>query len=251
MCLAFLGVQVVPGLPLVIAANRDEFYARPSAALDFWEDSPQILAGRDLQAGGTWFGVSRRGDLALITNRRGESVAQAPSRGRLVTGYLEDPDNDRFSDFLQREGSRYEGFNIIYGNLSRLFYYSNGSGPPTLLTPGIYGLSNDLLDTPWPKVVQGKARLQALPAVIDAWNEETLFSVLADREIPVDEEIPHTGLPWPLERALAAIFVKAPSYGTRSATVARIDATGMVTVTERSFERDPQRFDTRTRVIRP
>ena len=198
MCLIVIGWRAHPDYPLVVAANRDEFFARPSAPVDFWPEAPQILAGRDLEAGGTWLGVTRHGRFAALTNYRegGRQHPDAPSRGALVADYLAGTaDAGAYLQAVAARGGDYNGFNLFAGDGERLGYYSNRSGEaatPRWLSPGIYGLSNHLLDTPWPKLAAAKcaftAALQTLP------DEAPFFSLLAVREIVPDEHLPQTGV---------------------------------------------------------
>jgi uncharacterized protein with NRDE domain len=159
MCLILFSFKHHPRYPLVIAANRDEFYNRASSPAAFWDDEPGMLAGKDLVAGGTWFGVTRSGRIAAITNYRepGFHRMDAPSRGALVTGYLRGAEApEEYLKKLEKEAGRYNGFSLIWGGVRRLYYFSNRSGGFQEMTPGLYGLSNHLLNTAWPKVERGK-----------------------------------------------------------------------------------------------
>jgi uncharacterized protein with NRDE domain len=165
MCLILFAYQRHPRYRLILAANRDEFYARPTAPLGFWADHPQVLAGRDLEQKGTWLGVTRGGRLAAITNYRDPQAIKpnAPSRGHLVSDFLKGsiPPLDYLQD-ISASAARYSGFNLLVGDPSGLFYFSNHGAVMCRLAPGLYGLSNGLLDIPWPKVDQGKQALAAL-----------------------------------------------------------------------------------------
>jgi uncharacterized protein with NRDE domain len=249
MCLVALALRCSTRFPLVIAANRDEFFARATAPLDWWSpggESPAILGGRDLQQGGTWLGLTRAGRLALVTNVREPQRApngEAPSRGAIVALWLRgELARDAFTERIAAEG--YNGFNVIACDLRRgeCFHASNRSATPTVLSAGVHGLSNAGLDEPWPKVVALKARLAS--AVHEAASIESsraaLFDALADRAIADDARLPETGVPLEWERRLSAAFVRSPEhdYGTRSSTVVVFDRDGVAHVVERSFERD-------------
>ena len=244
MCLILLAWQAHPDYPLVVAANRDEFFSRPSAPVAFWQDAPQLLAGRDLDAGGTWLGVNRYGRFGALTNYREgrQAAANAPSRGALVTNFLlENDDPATYLDRLAARGAHYNGFNLLVGEglgqvdgtQQRLGYYSNRSTAPRWLTPGIYGLSNHLLDTPWPKLATAKAAFTA--ALQNLPSETAFFKLLADPEIVPDTHLPETGVPLEWERILSAIFVSSPDYGTRASSLLTIDREGAVMLAERSF----------------
>jgi uncharacterized protein with NRDE domain len=238
MCLILLAHRVHPGYPLVFAANRDEFYDRPTAAAEFWPDATQVLAGRDLRAGGTWMGVTRQGRWAAVTNYRDPPVARpaGPSRGGLVAEFLsgESSAADYASEVTQR-AKEYDGFNLLVGDAEAMFYFGNRDGRLRPLPAGIYGLSNHLLDTPWPKVKRGKRALAALLAGGDRLGPEALFALLYDTEIAPREELPDTGIGDEWERVLSASFIATAAYGTRSSTALLIDRAGMVTFVERSF----------------
>ena len=217
MCLILFAWQCHPQYKLVVAANRDEFYARPSAPAHFWQDIPQILAGRDLEQGGTWLGVTRNRRFAAITNVRDPSATQgALSRGHLVRDFLtseQSPTN--FIAQLQNHLTDYSPFNLLLSDGNTL-HYCNSSGEMLSLQPGVYGLSNAALDTPWPKVESGK---QALTETLSDPQHESLFCLLADRTTASDTQLPATGIPQWLEQKLSASFIHFDSYGTRCSTV--------------------------------
>lgn len=224
MCLILLAWQAHPDYPLVIAANRDEYFDRPTAPAQFWSEAPQLLAGRDLQAGGTWLGITRSGRFAALTNFREpeqSSKATAPSRGELVSAFLMGQQSpEAYLGELTQHASNYRAFNLLCGTLDgELYYYANRgqSGRYDLMTPGIHGLSNHLLDTPWPKVIHGKKALeQALPALPDT---APLFQLLSNETPAADQDLPHTGVSLEWERVLSSACIRAPHYGTRSSTV--------------------------------
>jgi uncharacterized protein with NRDE domain len=252
MCLILFAWKTHENFPLILAANRDEFYERPSAPAAFWEDAPDLLAGRDLQERGTWLGITRKGRLAALTNYRDPSSLKigAPSRGRLVSDYLRGRDTPE--DYLHRiapDADCYNGFNLIVGDPDDLFCFSN-RGARERLEPGIYGLSNRLLDTPWPKIEWGKMALMDLLTEKQGPSPETLFGLLADRNRPPDDRLPDTGVGLEWEKILSPCFIESPVYGTRSSTVLLIDRKGDVTFVERVFNgssdlRMTMRFDFR------
>ena len=234
MCLIVFAWRKHPQHNLVLAANRDEFHERPTQTARFWADAPGLLAGRDLKAGGTWLGVTREGRFAAITNFR--EVRKPPlgaaSRGELVSDYLlsgEDP--ERWLLELQPRAARYAGFNLLLGTPEHLFYYSNRDGAPRPLEAGIYGLSNHLLDTPWPKVVRAKEALGELVAV-EYVDTESLAEVMMDQTVPSDHDLPDTGVGLDLERRLGTVFIDSPGYGTRCTTVLMLDGVTGLRFTE-------------------
>ncbi len=238
MCLILLAWQVHPDYPLVVAANRDEFFARPSAPAGFWKEAPEILAGRDLQAGGTWLGITRGQRFSALTNYRegGRQRADARSRGALVAGFLAgENDPEAYLEALHRHGADYNGFNLFVGDGRRLGYCSNREPGPRWLPPGIYGLSNHLLDTPWPKLSAAKTAFASALGQLPL--STSFFELLADQEIVPDTHLPETGVPLEWERILSAIFVSSPDYGTRASTLLTLHRTGWVTLIERSFGR--------------
>ncbi|MCB0836114.1 MAG: NRDE family protein [Bacteroidetes bacterium] len=239
MCLIVFAFQPGENYPLVVLANRDEFYQRPTARADWWEDHPQILAGRDLKAGGTWMGVSKTGRVAAITNfREPHNIREnAPSRGDLVTDYLlgTDAPLDYLNDLANR-GELYNGFNLIVGSAQSLAYYSNRGGSPELLKPGIYGLSNHLLDTPWPKVEKAKAEFQFLIESNQYLNQtDPFFQLMQGSEEAPDVSLPSTGVPLEWEKLLSPLFIESPTYGTRVSTFLTIDQKDFLLYEERAY----------------
>ncbi len=231
MCLIALAYRVHPQYPLVLAANRDEFRARPAAPAHFWPDAPHVLAGRDLQAGGTWLGITRAGRFAALTNHRDlrRAPTNGPSRGALVRAALE-------QGIEPQDTGAYEGFNLLYGTLEALRYHSNINAVDEVLAPGVHGLSNALLNTPWPKVQRATARLRTLVGAESSRPDvEALFELLADEERAADAELPDTGLPLELERAVSSIFIPGERYGTRCSTVLLVGSDGRVHFEERTF----------------
>jgi uncharacterized protein with NRDE domain len=238
MCLILTALDSHRNYPLVIAANRDEFYDRPTAPAAFWEDHPWILGGRDLRAGGTWLGIDRRGRFAAVTNyRQGEREPAAPrSRGRLVSDYLAaDIDARTHVAQVERDATLYNGFNLLAGNARELHYFSNREGRTRPLGAGIYGLSNHLLDTDWPKVTSSKSALRVLLSEEGTELVPNLFALLSDRGQAVDESLPRTGIGLEWERLLSSAFIASREYGTRSSTIVLVGRDGGVVFVERSF----------------
>ncbi len=237
MCLIVFSYKQHPTYDLIFAANRDEAYARATKAAHFWKDHPQILAGKDLKAGGTWMGVTRNGYLSALTNYRDLSVTKEnpPSRGHLVLDYLiEESDPEKYMKSVSKRAHLYNGFNLLAGTTDKLMYYSNQLSKARQLSPGLYGLSNHLLNTPWPKVEQARMDLQhAINR--EQITEEELFEILKNDTQAPDDALPDTGLPLELERAVSSVFIKTRDYGTRGSTVLLIDKDGHVTFTERRY----------------
>jgi uncharacterized protein with NRDE domain len=223
---------------LLLAANRDEFYARPTVPAAFWNDAPEVLAGRDLQGGGTWLGVTRQGRFAAITNYRdpNDIRTDAPSRGELISNFLRGQDSPQeYLHALAKHGQDYNGFNVLVGDNMELWYYSNQAGSPQRLEPGIHGLSNHLLNTPWPKVEWGRRRLGELLAVQAEPTTAELFELLANPTPAADSDLPNTGVSLEWERKLSSLFIDSPGYGTRSSTLVRITSTGELSLTEKTW----------------
>lgn len=237
MCLALIAFGVHPRHRVVVAANRDEYHARPAASAAWWDEG--FLAGRDLKAGGTWLGVTRRGRFALLTNVRepARHDPDAPSRGTLVPSVLTVASPLSVTLPAQvRNGAGHNGFNLIAGDPDELLWGSNRAEPPRLLGPGLYGISNHFLDTPWPKVTRMKE-------VFREWCEndhgrddfDALFALLHDTARAADAELPSTGLTVERERMLSSPFIVSADYGTRCSTILTIDRAGAALV-ERSFD---------------
>lgn len=237
MCLIFLSLNQHPQYKLVVAANRDEFYNRKTAAAEFWKEDPDVLGGRDLEAGGTWLAMTKSGRISMITNYRDPHNIdpKAPSRGELVTDYL--TSSVKPDDYLERlapHAKRYNGFNLIVGNVNDLWYLSNYRDGIEQLSTGLHGLSNHLLDSPWPKVLKGKAKLQKV--LSDDFDYTQLFSVMMDDQIAADESLPDTGVGLERERVLSSMFIKSPGYGTRCSTVILVDHQDNVFFAERVYD---------------
>jgi len=249
MCLIVLAHKVHRDYPLVLAANRDEAYARPTAAAAFWHDYPHIYGGRDLEQGGTWLGIARNGRISAVTNFRDGYTAKnaARSRGELVGNFLRGVQPAReYVSRVSRDGHSYNGFNLIAGDLDELYYVSNRASVMTAITPGIHGLSNHLLDTPWPKIERGKKILSGLLQHNKRELIDGLFALLADRATVADDLLPDTGVGLARERALSPAFIISPIHGTRSSTGLLVDNHGQVIFTERSFGERGKRAQTIT-----
>ncbi len=241
MCLILLAWHVHPQYPCVLAANRDEFHDRQTSSADWWPEHPGILAGRDLRDGGTWLGVTRSGHFAALTNFRDPRIQRVgvPSRGNLVVEQLDSGRSvaDGLA-YLRSVGPNYNAFNMILSDGARLGVFESVRGDGRELGPGIFGLSNDLLDTPWPKVREAKSRLAA--ALSDVRDPGALLHLLReDRQAP-DSELPQTGISVEWERLLSSAFVRSESYGTRSSTVFRVDRAGRGYFDEWTWDRAGQ-----------
>lgn len=237
MCLVLIAWRVHPQFPLVLAANRDEFRARAAEPARWWEQPGGLLAGRDLSAGGTWLGVTRDARFAVLTNYRDPARHDhaAPSRGGLVPGALAQAQPlDATLDWLDRQGRDYNGFNLLFSDGERLGVYESVPGRGRALAPGVYGLSNHLLDTPWPKVTAAKSQLAAALAQLPA--DAPLLELLRDDRPAADEQLPRTGLTLEWERLLSSAFIRAPGYGTRCSTIVLLDRTGAVQFEEWTWD---------------
>lgn len=238
MCLIFLSVQDHPQYALIVAANRDEFYQRKTAAADYWHDHPEILGGRDLQANGTWLAMHKNGRIAMVTNYRDlrNLKPAAPSRGALVTDYLlETGSPEQYLNRVASGSHVYNGFNLLAGTPQELWYHSNYKEGVHKLSRGLHGLSNHLLDTPWPKVERGREKMKKVLAQENIASNE-LFEVLFDDAVAADDQLPDTGVGLERERALSSMFIKSPGYGTRCSTVVLIDKRNTVRFSERVFD---------------
>ena len=236
MCLILFAWQAHPEYPLIVSANRDEFYQRPTSTAHWWEDHPEVLGGRDLEAGGTWMGVSRAGRWAMITNYRQFPIEKKynTSRGKLVKDFL--TGNESPGDYLkmlQDSGGDYAGYNLLFGTPDQLSYYSNRGAHETQVSPGVHGLSNHLLDTPWPKVELGKSSLETLMQQ-NQLEESAVFSMLNNQKLAPDADLPDTGIGLDWERVLSAMYIKSENYGTRASTLLLVRKDGQVEFAERS-----------------
>jgi uncharacterized protein with NRDE domain len=238
MCLVLLALDSHPEYSLIVAANRDEFFDRPTAPAAFWADAPSVLAGRDLKAGGTWFGIDRHGRFAAVTNyRQGQRESPAArSRGHLVSDFLtRDVGALEHVERVRADADLYNGFNLIAGDPWGVFYFSNRQGRVRHLAPGVYGLSNHLLDTAWPKVAATKTAFGALLNDRPSDLTAELFALLSNRNRPADALLPSTGVGPEWERLLSSAFIASDGYGTRSSTVVLAGRDGRLLFVERSF----------------
>ena len=243
MCLILIAIDMHPTYPLIIAANRDEYYARPTRSLRWWPEDSQLLGGKDLESGGSWFGLNRSGYLAAVTNYReaGADQPQRLSRGILVRDYLQDSRRD-WVDWQDKNSQSFNGFNLIYGYWNQLKWFSNRGQKLQALETGIHGLCNSLLNTTWPKVERGKALLgQAIAQ--NRVDPEDLLNLLHDDLHAPDNQLPDTGIGREWEHRLSSIFIRSASYGTRASTVLLIDQQQDVQIKERNWLPDGKFHD--------
>lgn len=238
MCLIVFAWQVIPGLSLLAAANRDEFYDRPALPAHWWPDHGDVYAGRDLRGNGTWLGITRGGRFAALTNVRNPLTQRpdAPSRGALVADFLTGSDSATdYVEDLSKQAAQFNGFNLLVCDGVDMVWYTNAetddprNGMP--LPHGIYGVSNGLLDTPWPKVLRTKAEFASL--MCTGAPADAYFDMLSDTTRPSDCRLPHTGVPIEWERTLSPVFIESPGYGTRCSTVVQLLQDGSAQLTER------------------
>lgn len=234
MCLIVFAWRPGHATPLIVAANRDEFYARPARPLAAWEESPGVYAGRDLEAGGTWLGVAPDGRFAALTNLRdpGQAVGSR-SRGELVAGFLQGRQSPlEYLQQVARRAADYSGFNLLVGDSAQLCYFNPRVGPPAAVAPGVHGLSNAALNTPWPKLLYAR---EGLEAALEQPDTGSLVTLLADHRQPSEAELPDTGVGLATERLLSSVFIASPTYGTRASTALIVHADGRREMLERSF----------------
>jgi len=239
VCLILLARGSRPDYPLVLAANRDEYFSRPSRPAHYWEDAPAVLGGRDLQAGGSWLGVDANGRLAAVTNYREPPQPQPglDSRGRLVADYLKQAREPRaYLQEVVRWRARYAAFNLLVGSGKALYFYSSRAAREQQLDSGFYGISNGDLDCPWHKVIRGKQALREYLETARVPDSEVLFDLLADRTPAGDGQLPDTGVGLETERKLSPIFINLDGYGTRSSTVVIMASDGRVFFAERNYD---------------
>ena len=246
MCLIFISLHHHPEYKLIIAANRDEFYIRRTAPAQWWVDQPHILGGQDLEAQGTWMGITTSGKTGLVTNFRDPQNINpaAPSRGHLVSDYLENETAaDKYAAEVEKKAKQYNGFNLLVGTVDALWYLSNYRKGAQKLVPGFYGLSNHLLDTPWPKLLRGKERLKPLLQKSEIQTKE-LLDFLYDGTLAADDQLPDTGIGLERERALSSMFIKTPGYGTRCSTALLVDQHNHVLFSERVYDVETFQYTT-------
>ncbi|WP_338522235.1 NRDE family protein [Pseudomonas batumici] len=234
MCLIVFAWRPGHAQPLIVAANRDEFYARPSLPLAQWPEAPRVYAGRDLEAGGTWLGIGAGGRFAALTNiRNPNQPVGRRSRGELVARFLtEDQPAEDYLAEVRARSQEYGGFNLLVGTADTLWHFNSHEGEPRQLTEGVYGLSNAGLDTPWPKLLKARA---ALSWELRDPRPEALLALLGDPTSAPLAELPDTGVGVATESLLSSIFIASPSYGTRASTVLIVHADGRRHLLERSF----------------
>ena len=243
MCLIAFAWKARPDCALLVGANRDEWHERPTAAAAWWNDQPQILAGRDLQAGGTWMGVTRSGRFAAVTNFRDPSdkLSTARSRGELVTAFLSG--NSRPQAFLsatKQYAHEYNGFNLVVGDTSSLAYFSSRKRAIQILEPGVYALSNHTLNEPWPKVTTAKSALEAIlqAELPEKARQMAIYQLLSNDMIAPDSVLPQTGVGIEWERVLSPALIVTATYGTRSSTVLSVATSGRVSFAEHTRATD-------------
>lgn len=239
MCLITFAYNAHPKYKLIVAANRDEFYERPTRRAKSWKDEllPEIIAGKDLEAGGTWMGISKKGDWGALTNYRDPSNINkaATSRGELVLNYLKGKlTPEEYLKLISPKSDQYNGFNILLGDKESLYHFSNHTLQVTKIKPGIHGVSNAVLNTPWPKLDQAKRDLEAVIKNPD-FEKDSLFTLLKKDNKPSEHLLPKTGIPLEWEKAISSVFIKTESYGTRCSTVLLIDKEDNMEFTERRF----------------
>ena len=234
MCLIVFAWRPGHAQPLIVAANRDEFYARPSLPLAQWQDAPHVYAGRDLEAGGTWLGVNADGRFAALTNIRDPHQPPArKSRGELVARFLSGSlPLEQYLAEINGRAIEYAGFNLLVGTREELWHYNANHTEPTRLEAGVYGLSNAGLDTPWPKLLKARA---ALSEVLDDPRPDVLLDILSDPQTAPFADLPDTGVGLATESLLSSVFIASPSYGTRASTALIVNADGTRQMVERSF----------------
>lgn len=239
MCLILLAYQKHPKYKLILIANRDEFHNRPTEKAHWWQGrNSEFLAGKDLEGQGSWLGINRHGKFAALTNYRDpfNIKKNAPTRGHLVTNYLESRQDDiTYMDNLERLGNSYNGYNLLFGDADQINYYSNYNKSAMNLEAGIYGLSNALLDTPWPKVVKGKEILKRLIENGNDFSVERAFKNLCDTALAEDNMLPDTGIGYEREKAISSMFIETGGYGTRCSTIILIDNDNNVSFHEKSY----------------
>lgn len=238
MCLILVAHRACPEYPLVIAANRDEAYSRDALPADWWKDCAQVYGGRDAVAGGAWLALAMNGRYAAVTNYRqgGARDAALRTRGELVRDYLcGERDPFEYMQDVHGRGGSYNGFSLLSGDRDRLYFLSNRGNGVTMVTPGVHGLSNHLLDEPWPKVVNGTRYLQEWLSLPEDTLAARLYGYLADRTTAPDDLLPSTGVDAQRERTLSAAFIADEQYGTRASTVIIVHASGEAYFGERGF----------------
>lgn len=242
MCLITFHLQDHPTYKFILMANRDEFYDRPTSPAMFWADEPSLLAGRDLVGMGTWLGVTTDGRFAALTNFRNLEMASSLShnkttRGEIVKNYLTSAVSaEDYLIALHKKKDAYEGFNLLVGDVNGLLHYNNIEQEIKSIPTGTHGLSNHMLNTPWPKVIQSKQALKEYVYRRDVIGANDLFAILKNEEQTNDSLLPNTGVGLKLERALSSSFIQTPDYGTRCSTVIFVDHNNYLTFVERTYQ---------------
>ncbi|MFY0678699.1 MAG: NRDE family protein [Neptuniibacter sp.] len=240
MCLMTFAYKSHPVYSFILLANRDEFYARPSLPMHFWNEQPDLLAGQDLEQGGTWLGINKQGKFTAVTNYRDGKTAKgdALSRGALTREYLcSSLPASQYLEQLQPRQGQFGDYNLLLGDASGLCYQSNREGPVRKLTPGIYGLSNALLNTPWPKLLQVRSLLSEALSQLEP-DKEQLFDIMSDPLQAEPSQLPDTGISEEWEQLLSSCFIQSSEYGTRATTVLMQKTCGETTIIEKNFGPD-------------
>ncbi len=238
MCLISIAYQCHPKYKLILLANRDEFYQRPTKEAHWWEEDNSVFGGKDLQAGGSWLSVSKKGKIGAITNYRMPSrvIKNKTSRGQILGDYmLSDHEEKNYIDKISSSAENYEGYNLLFGSQDKLYHYSNINQKLTTINPGIHALSNHLLNTPWPKVEKAKKVMDELIESGNVFDVDTAFTLFSDKQIAPDDQLPYTGIGLNYERYLSSIFIDIPQYGTRATTLLLIDNKNQVFFEEREY----------------
>lgn len=248
MCILFLAVNEHEHYPLIVAANRDEFFDRPTSQSDCWNDYPDVLAGRDLRAGGTWMGINNNGRFSALTNVRDPHRIDpnARTRGELVSDFLiSQQSNADYLEQLKQTKNDYNGYNLLFGDWHNIWVYNNHQDKMEKLGNGVFGLSNADLNSPWPKINKGVNNLREYCQLHHDFDQDSLFDLLRDDTQAADEILPQTGVPIEWERKLSSIFIKSEEYGTRSSTLLTIDNENTLRWEERSFDNQGNVFATK------
>lgn len=244
MCLIAFAYKMHPVYELVLMANRDEFYSRPTRAAQFWnaEGFPELLAGKDMEGGGSWMGTTKGKRWGALTNYRDPNWKRPdpPTRGTIVLNYLTGNDTPpTFLETLKSTAGEYMGFNVLLGDPHGIYHYSNVSNKISKISSGIHGLSNALLDTPWPKLETAKQALGHKVAQDDL-SPDSLFEILGNQEYADDAHLPQTGVPYEWEKAISPIFIQTETYGTRCSTLLYKKHSGEIQFIERQYKKGTQ-----------
>ncbi|MCG9698394.1 NRDE family protein [Shewanella sp. Isolate11] len=227
MCILFIALETHPDYPLIVCANRDEFHIRPTEPAHFWPPENQLLAGRDLQAGGSWLGINRQGYIAAVTNIRAPELQQSDkrSRGELVINSLQNPEAMN-ATWLEEQGHFYNPFNLLFGQGHRLYCFHSVDNSIKRLSPGFHAISNGALDDIWPKMAKGTQALEQQLSHNSPPDIDALLQIMTDQTQADDTLLPQTGIALEWERQLSSIYIKHPEYGTRSTSIIIQDKLG-------------------------